>query len=159
MGTGVMNLSLINNERRFPVDNCNDSNRCMNCKDIDELRKFGLLVGGITAGALGMLIPIFMRGDINLWFWGVGGCIIVTALGRPAALRPFYSVWMRAGHLLGWINTRIILGVFFFCILLPAGLLMRAMGKDPMKKKFDPDAETYRIPAGIPARDHFERPF
>lgn len=141
------------------MNNCDRCAACVTCKDIDELRKFGLLVGGIMAGGLGVLVPVLLHGDINPWFWGVGGCIMLAALGWPARLRLFHAAWMKAGHALGWINTRIILGGFFFCVLLPAGLLMRIMGRDPMRRKFKPDAESYRIPAEISAQDHFERPF
>ena len=141
------------------MNDCSKSTVGSTCENIEELRKFGILVGGITAVGLGMVIPVCIHGDINIWFWGAGGCIIVTALGRPALLQPFHTVWMKAGHVMGWVNTRIILGCFFFCILLPAGLLMRVMGGDPMRRKFEPDAETYRITAIIPAQNHFERPF
>ena len=126
---------------------------------VSELKNFGVLVGGITAGILGLLFPLVLHRSINLWFWGAGGLLMISGIGFPELLRPFYIVWMKVGHVLGWINTRIILGLFYFCILFPAGITMRFTGWDPMRRNFDPGAGTYRIPSRVPARDHFERPF
>ena len=127
--------------------------------DIKELKSFGLLVGGILAFIFGLALPMFLHGTINVWLWGAGGLLMAAGIAVPAALRPIHAAWMRLGHVLGWINTRIILGVFFFCILMPAGIIMRLLGRDPMNRKFDADAVTYRVPARVPAASHFERPF
>ena len=131
----------------------------MKATDIKELRNFGLLTGGILAGIFGLALPLLLYRSINIWCWGIGGVLLLAGIAFPTQLKPLHTVWMQVGHILGWINTRIILGIFFFCILLPAGIIMRIAGHDPMRRKFEPDAETYRIPAKIPANNHFERPF
>jgi len=127
--------------------------------DIRELRSFALLVGSVLAGIFGLVLPLLLHRSVNAWLWGAGGLLIVAGIASPAMLRPVHAAWMRLGHVLGWVNTRIILGVFFFCILMPSGIIMRLAGRDPMNRKFDPDAETYRVPSRIPAVNHFERPF
>ena len=124
-----------------------------------ELQSFALLVGGVLAGIFGLVLPLILHGTINVWLWAAGCVLIVIGMFRPAALRPVHSLWMRLGHGLGWINTRIILGVFFFCILMPAGIVMRLSGWDPLNRKFDPDAGTYRVASKVPDINHFERPF
>ncbi len=127
--------------------------------DTKELRSFGLLVGGIFAFVFGLALPVWRQGNINLWFWCAGCLIILGGVAVPSLLSPFYSAWMRLGHVLGWINTRIILGVFFYGILCPAGMLMRLSGKDPMHRNFESDADSYRVASRIPPSTHFERPF
>jgi hypothetical protein len=66
---------------------------------------------------------------------------------------------MKIGHVLGWINTRIILGVVFFIIFAPVALFMRLFGKDPMHRRLDATAETYRINSEKLPRERMERPF
>jgi len=61
----------------------------------------------------------------------------------PFILRPIYVGWMKFAFVLGWINTRLILGIFFYLILTPVGLIMRLFGRDPLHRKFDRDATTY----------------
>ena len=53
----------------------------------------------------------------------------------PHFLKFPYKLWMRIGHVLGWINSRIILGLVFIIILQPIALIMRAKGYDPLRKK------------------------
>jgi hypothetical protein len=51
---------------------------------------------------------------------------------------------MAVGRVLGWINSRIILSIFFYMILTPVGILFRLLGKDPMRRRYDPAAGSYR---------------
>jgi hypothetical protein len=111
---------------------------------LKELRSFGLIVGGIFT-LVGMW-PLLIRGNpFRLWAIAFAGLAIVIALVVPRGLKPIYRVWMFIGHVLGWINTRIILTVGFYGIVMPVGLMMRAFGKDPMRRKSIGKAETYRI--------------
>jgi hypothetical protein len=53
----------------------------------------------------------------------------------PLTLRPVFRLWLKVAHIIGKINTQILLTVIFVLIFVPAGLLMRLLGKDPMKRK------------------------
>jgi len=112
--------------------------------EIKQLRSFGLLVGGIFA-VIGLWPAVFHQEDIRLWALVLAGVLAIPALALPKSLRPIYRVWMAVGHILGWINTRILLGVIFFGIVTPMGLVMRLAGKDPMRRKFENAADTYRF--------------
>ena len=52
---------------------------------------------------------------------------------------------MRLAEVLAWINTRILLSVVFFGMVTPMGLVMRWLGRDPMRRGFDRGAATYRV--------------
>jgi hypothetical protein len=52
---------------------------------------------------------------------------------------------MAVGHVLGWINTRIILGILYYGLIVPTGLVMKMFGRDPMRRAFVPDMQTYRV--------------
>jgi Saxitoxin biosynthesis operon protein SxtJ len=49
------------------------------------------------------------------------------------------------GHIMGWINTRIILGVVFYFVVTPIGMIRRLLGKDPMGKEIRTAVKSYRI--------------
>ena len=65
---------------------------------------------------------------------------------------------MKIGHVLGWINTRIILGLVFFVMFAPIALLFRVFGRDPMVRRLD-DNPSYRKPSHHLPRDRIEKPF
>jgi hypothetical protein len=109
-----------------------------------ELRSFGLIVGGIFAG-IG-LWPVVVRGeDYRTWALALAGLLILPALVYPTALFWPHKGWMFVGHILGWINTRIILGLVFYAIVTPIGIIRRMLGKDPMGRQIRPELNTYRV--------------
>ena len=112
--------------------------------DRAQLRNFGLIVGGIF-GVIG-LWPAIVRGDdARLWCLALTVLLIVPAVTAPAALAPTHRVWMAIGAVLGWINTRLILGLVFFVVITPIAFVFRLVGRDPMQRAFEPNATTYRV--------------
>ncbi len=59
----------------------------------------------------------------------------------------------------GWINTRIILGILFYVLFTPTGLLLKALRVDAMQRKLDARMKTYRVESKEQPSDHMERPF
>jgi hypothetical protein len=123
-----------------------------------ELRKFGLITGGMLILFFDILIPWIWGFAWPLWPLIVAGVLAAMALIYPRSLGPVYTVWMRFADVLGWINTRIILGVIFFLIFFPFGMLMRLFN-DPMRRKIDPSADSYRIASNPTKPENMERPF
>lgn len=72
---------------------------------------------------------------------GVTGCVLSLAL--RAVARRLYRVWMNAGVPIGWTIAHAVLGVGFFGVIMPIGLVMKLLGHDPMNRSFDRKAETY----------------
>ena len=125
-----------------------------------DLRNFGLIMAGMIVLFFGGLIPWIW--DIRpwpRWPWLLAGVFATTGLLLPAVLGPVYRAWMKLGAGLGWVNSRIILGIVFYGFVLPMGLVMRLFGKDPMRRKLDSNQVTYRVPSKQPPRDQLERPF
>jgi len=123
-----------------------------------ELRKFGLVTGGMLILFFDILIPLIWGLKPPLWPVITGGVLATVALLLPAALGPVYRVWMRFAEALGWVNTRIILSVIFFVVFFPAGMVMRVFS-DPMRRKFDSSAETYLTPSNTIKHENMEKPF
>jgi hypothetical protein len=125
--------------------------------DFRQLRSFGLIVGGIFA-FIGIW-PAFFHRDIRVWALLGGGLLISQALLLPRTLWPIYRVWMVAGHAMGWVNTRILLALGFFAIVTPSALALRMLGKDPMRRKFDPETNSYRTIRESRPGSHMRRQF
>ena len=125
----------------------------------DELRKFGLVTGAIVAALFGLLLPWIFGYGWPMWPWILGGILCLWGLAHGDSLFVVYRVWLKFGQVAGWINTRIILGLVFYLVFLPVGLLLRLLGKDPMARKLDSSAESYRISSERTEKDHVERPY
>ena len=108
------------------------------------LRSFGLLVGGIFA-LIGVWPAVWRGQPLRLWSLMVGGLLLGLALAWPRSLTQIYRLWMAVGEVLGWINTRLILGAIFYLLFTPMGWYMRLRGKDPMRRTLAPEAESYRV--------------
>ena len=109
-----------------------------------QLRSFGFTVGGVFA--LIALWPLIVRADDPRWWAAViSAGLLLPAAVYPASLRQVYTGWMALGHVLGWINTRIILGFIFYLIVTPIGIVRRWLGKDPMGRRLSPHLKSYRL--------------
>jgi hypothetical protein len=127
--------------------------------DREGLRDFGLLTGTIIVGLFGLLIPILRRHSLPVLPWAIAIPLWFLALAFPMSLTHVYQIWMRIGLVLGWINTRIILALIFYLVVLPSGILMRLFQGDPLRRKFERKLETYRVISNQRQHEHMERPF
>ena len=124
-----------------------------------ELRSFGFILGTMTPAIFGLFLPWLFDHSFPRWPWIFCGVMLTWALILPKTLKPVYLVWMTIGQALGWVNTRIILSIMFYLIILPTGLIMRLAGKDPMARSLTKELESYRITSTVPDKKHVERPF
>lgn len=126
--------------------------------DYAQLRRFGLIVGGIF-GAIGIW-PAVVRGQsARLWMVGLAIALVVPALLAPRVLAPAHRAWMALGDALGWINTRLVLGLIFFGVVTPTGLVLRLIGRDPMRRAFESNAVSYRVLRKTRPGAHMTRQF
>ncbi len=107
-----------------------------------ELRNFGLLVG--AAFALISFWPVFWGNPVRIWAAVISIVLTAPAIIKPALLFYPHRCWMTIGAGLGWVNTRIILALLYFVAVMPVGLLLRLLGRSPLKLHFDPSAASYR---------------
>ena len=123
-----------------------------------ELRSFGLIVAaGFAVIALAPLV--FRTHEIRTWALGVALPLAAAALAFPQILKPLYRIWMSIGEALGWVNTRVILTVTYYALIVPTGAILRMAGKDPMRRKGDPQAGTYRIPRTKRPASHMQHQY
>ena len=127
-----------------------------------ELRKFGLIMGAMFALIFGLLLPWFSDKTAQTWpIWPfiVMAVFWLVAFVAPQILEPINTIWLKFGNVMGWVNSRIILGAMFFLIIFPIGLILRLMGKDGMNRKWLKEAKSYRKEVTPRDKSHLERPF
>ena len=103
------------------------------------------------------LLIVFFAGIATVW-WNrsgptTGAVVMVTVatviglvgLAMPTAIRWVYVAWMVAVWPIGWVVSHVLLTAIFFGVFMPIGLILRAVGCDPMRKKLDRSAKTYWI--------------
>jgi len=137
--------------------------------DENTLRQFGWIAlvgfGGLAALAwFEKLIFAFGLGSARpvvagtLLAVGVLGAVI--GLVHPRANRPLFVGLALLAFPIGFVLSYVIMAVLFFLIIGPIGLLMRALGHDPLHRKLDPAAESYWVPARpMPPRERYFKQF
>lgn len=123
-----------------------------------ELRNFGLLVGAIFT-VIGIW-PMVIRGEqFRLWAVAGGSVLIILGIVLPSWLEPIHRGWMWIGHVLGWINTRILLSLVFYGLITPIGLVFRMLGRNMMQQAFSDSSSTYRVNRQSRPRAHMKFQF
>ena len=100
-----------------------------------KLKEFGIVIGLGFPLLIGFLIPIIYGEPYRLWTLFIGFPFLFLAFLKSNILFYPYKIWMKLGLILGWINSRIILGIIFFLVLVPISLLMKIFGHDPLRIK------------------------
>ena len=124
----------------------------MNSTVMPSDRKFGWTFAGLF-----LLIGAFY----HPWMIVLAGVIAIITLTRAEWLAPAKHAWMKFGELLNKVVSPVVMGVIFFVIFTPVGMLMRLAGRDALSLRLDKTLPTYwvrRDPPG-PADDSFKDPF
>jgi hypothetical protein len=77
--------------------------------------------------------------------WVVAVTCYVLGRVAPLALRPLWVVLMAIAWPIGFVVSRVALGIVYFGVLTPIGLLFRALGRDPLARRFEPDRPSYWV--------------
>ncbi|WP_413391266.1 SxtJ family membrane protein [Prochlorococcus marinus] len=109
-----------------------------------QLREFGFLIGLAFPILVGWILPRLGGGSFRIWTLCVGIPALILGIIRPSLLLNTYKFWMSVGHVLGWINSRIILGLIFILIVQPIALIMKLFAYDPLRKNKLTNVNSYR---------------
>ena len=127
--------------------------------DAKGLRRFALIFALIVIGSFGVILPLASERGFFFLPWLIGGVFIAWGVLAPTSVRPFYRLWMRFGLLMNAIITRVVLGIVFYLMVLPFGIILRIRGSDPLKRRWDPAAVSYRVISDVQDPSQMERPF
>lgn len=114
-------------------------------------RGFGMVFAGVFA--LAGAWPVARGGDPRLWAFAAAAAFLLAALVWPAVLRPLNRVWFRLGMVLHRVTNPVVLGLLFFGVIAPTGLVMRLFGRTPLALRIDRDARSYWIARDPPGPD------
>jgi hypothetical protein len=106
-------------------------------------RSFGLVM--TLALAAVTALNAWHSGKLWPWTGGLAALFVAAALLRPSVLHPLNLVWLRFGLLLHKVVNPVVMALLFYGTVLPTGLIMRLMGKDLLRLKRQPDADSYWI--------------
>ena len=126
---------------------------------LKELRDFGLIMAGMLCLMFGFVLPWIFSFSTPYWPFVLALLFVVVALLQPVLLGPVNSVWLKISIVLGWVNTRLVMGVMFFLLIAPIGIIMRLFGKDTLGNKLSEQETSYRIITKVRDKKHLEKPF
>lgn len=107
----------------------------MSAPQLPSDRRFGLLfvvvcallaVYGAHKGWLNLVVSIFVAASVGF---------ALATLFVPKALRPLNFAWFKLGELMGKIVSPLVLGIIFYLLITPVGLVGRLFGRDELKLK------------------------
>ena len=126
-----------------------------------ELRTFGFVMACGVILMFGLLFPWLLEEQIQMthWSWKIAAGFISISIFVPIILKPFQKIWLFVGDILGFINTRIILGIIYLMIFTPSAIILKILGKDPMRRSLKPAQESYRIDSAQPKFENLNRPY
>ena len=108
-----------------------------------KLSEFGIFIGFMFPVLIGFIIPLLFGHSFRTWTLFIGMPLFILGFIRPELLLYPYKAWMKLGHILGWVNSRIILGLVFILVLQPIAFVMKIFGYDPLRTKKN-NQKTYR---------------
>jgi hypothetical protein len=123
-----------------------------------EGRRFAFPVGAAFILLAGLVL---WRGHTPAaWVFGtLGAALLLAGLTVPGRLGPVYRSWMRFALLLSKVTTPVFMGIVFFLVIAPIGLVMRLLGRNPLVR--EPGNGSYFVPRpdGPGRRSDLERQF
>ncbi len=90
------------------------------------------------------LYPLISSGEIRIWSLIVSLTFLILGLINSKILNPLNKLWFKFGLFLGKIISPIIMGVIFFLVVTPIGLIMKTLRKDLLNLKYNKNT-TYWI--------------
>jgi predicted membrane metal-binding protein len=124
-------------------------------------RSFGVVMAAVFA--IVALLPLLHEPLSSIRWWALAVAAVFAALAFlwTAPLRPLNRLWLKLGLLLSKIVSPVVLALLFYGTVTPVGLLMRAVGKDPLRLRRNAAAASYWIPREPPgpAADSMKQQF
>ena len=102
---------------------------------ISSNRSFGIVF--FIVFLLIALYPLINQGEFRLWSLIISFIFFILGILNSKILTPLTKLWFKFGILLGKIVSPIILGIIFFFVVTPIGVVMRFFGKDVLNLKYN----------------------
>ena len=90
------------------------------------------------------LYPLINDGNIRIWSFVISIIFLILGVSNSKILSPLNKIWFKFGLLLGKIISPVVMGIIFFIVVTPTGLILRLFQKDVLNLKFN-NNNTYWI--------------
>jgi predicted histidine transporter YuiF (NhaC family) len=128
-------------------------------KNEKQLREFGL-ISATSFAILGGLLPFLYGYSLPIFPWIISAIILLLALFIPTVLQPVFQVLMKVSFFVGWITTYLTLGIVFYMMFVPVGLVRKHLFRqDPLSRSLDAKQNTYRLVSKVRTKESLEKPF
>lgn len=97
--------------------------------DTKAMRSFALTMSIVFPIVFTLLLPWLFNHGMAYWPFAVSSVLMSLYVVYPKGIYYPYFVWMIIASVLGWFNTRLILGIVFYIVITPIGLMMKTLGK------------------------------
>jgi hypothetical protein len=98
-------------------------------------RKFGLTLAVVLLVLA--TVPLLHGGSVRPWAVWIASGFVLSVMFAPSILAPLNTFWMKLGLWMHKIVSPVILGVLFFAMFTPMGLVMRLFGHDPLRLRLN----------------------
>ena len=115
---------------------------------VSSNRSFGLVF--FIVFIIIALWPLTSEDSIRIWSIILSLIFLILGLINSKLLTPLNQLWFKFGITLGAIVAPIVMGIVFFLVVTPTGLILNIMGKDLLNKKYDKKKKTYWIKRNTP---------
>jgi hypothetical protein len=112
-------------------------------------RSFGLVFASFFAVVAAA--PLLSGDAMRLWAAVLAVCFLALTVLAPGLLAPLNRLWSRLGLLLSHVVSPVIMALLYAVLILPAGLLLKAMGRDLLSLNWQPKSPSYWIDRLPPA--------
>ena len=102
---------------------------------IGSNRSFGIVF--FVVFLLIAIYPLINGDELRLWFLSISIIFLFLGLINSKILNPFNKLWFKFGIFLGKIVSPLVMGIIFFLVVTPIGLLMRLLNKDLLNLRFN----------------------
>lgn len=123
--------------------------------DERQLRTFGAIgavaltvLGGLATwrgSLLGIQLEVATAQRVAYALWGAGALAAVLAWMAPRSLLPIYVIATAISLPIGFVISYVVLGILFYLVLTPFGLVFRLLGRDPLERRFDKASRSYWV--------------
>ena len=106
---------------------------------------------GLTFSVVFLIIALWplINGEhfaqVRMWSLFVSVSFLVLGLINSKFLTPLNKLWFKFGMFIGAIVAPLVMGIVFFLVVTPTGLIMKILGKDLLEKKYIKNNKTYWI--------------
>lgn len=106
-------------------------------------RSFGLVFAAVFLFLA--LRPLVDGAPVLLWWLIPAAAFALAALVRPGVLHPLNRLWIQLGLLLGRVVSPIVMGLLYYVVITPIGMLARRSRSTSLRLRYDPAAKSYWV--------------